>query len=235
MLKFNRSTLVTITAPTCSGKNYLLEGIERTFGWNRIVSTTTRGIRKGEVEGKDYYFITDEESRSIEKYGRFAELIEFRGIRYGVTSDEMGVKMNQDVPPMVILEPQGLAMYKKMCFKEKWDVFTVYVSTVEEERIRRLNERTAVQLQAAAIDRYEAQPMSILNRGNGFDDLEKIVKQHTDRLLSITTEERRWSNSTEWNVIAPGDNLSLALEYIKLGVKRRNVLTSTPTPYKHNV
>lgn len=221
MLKFNRPTLVTITAPTCSGKNYLLEGIERAFGWNRIVSTTTRPQRKDEVEGKDYYFIDHHRSIELETFGELAELIEFSGARYGVTHAEMAVKMAAEVPPMVILEPQGLKAYKKLCSASGWDVFTVYVSTVEEERIRRLNLRTAMDLERVEYLTAEK--------------AERILSTHTNRLLSITTEERRWSNSTEWNVIAPGDNLSLALEYIKLGVKRRNVLTSTPTPYTHIV
>lgn len=233
MLKFDRPTLVTITAPTCSGKTFLMEELERVLGFKRIVSTTTRPNRLGEVDGKDYYFIDDDTSKKMEANGEFIELIEFRKIRYGVTAWEMNEKMNGITPPMVILEPQGLQEYKKICTKNSWDIFTVYVSTIESERIKRLIERTSVQLQAAAIDRYENREKTLTNRSHGFNDLEKIVKAHTDRLLSITTEERLWSNASSWDLIVPGDNIEKALEYITLGVQLRNRKCAEQTPYTH--
>lgn len=218
MLKFDRPTLITITAPTCSGKNYLMEAFERELGFERIVSTTTRPMRAGEVQGVDYDFISLARSIELETFGMFAELIEFRGVRYGVTHGEMDRKMSNKTPPMVILEPQGLAAYKKICFENGWDVYTVYVSTSEPERIRRLSARTAVE--------------SLLSNGDPAK-MTKIVNTHTDRLLSITGEERRWSNTTTWDAIVPGDDLNKALDYIRQGVKYRNQRRAAPTAYVH--
>jgi guanylate kinase len=218
MLKFDRPTLVTITAPTCSGKNYLMEALEAQLGFTRIVSTTTRAKRTGEVEGKDYYFIDTPRSIELETHWMFAELIEFRGVRYGVTHVEMDSKMNGSAPPMVILEPQGLAAYKKICAANNWDVYSVYVSTVESERVRRLNERTTADIRATM---------------GSETAIKKVVQTHTDRLLSITGEERQWSNTTFWDAIVPGDDLNKALEYIRHGVKNRNQQRATPVPYVH--
>lgn len=232
-LHFTKPTLVTITAPTASGKNYLRDGIENAFDWNRIVSTTTRPMRNGEVEGEDYYFISAQRSLELEGVGALAELIEFRGVRYGVTHREMDRKMDMIDPPMVILEPKGLAIYKTMCNENGWDVFSIYVHTPEPERIRRLTQRTCADIQAIAVDSYEQADKSLLNRGNTFTKFEKVVNAHTDRILSITTEERLWSNQNNWDVIAPGDNLAKALEMIEQGVKWRNRKNETPAPYDH--
>jgi guanylate kinase len=218
MLKFDRPTLLTITAPTCSGKNYLLEALEARLGFTRIVSTTTRPIRPGELNGHDYYFITDEASRRMEHDGVFAELIEFRGVRYGVTHTEMATKMTGAAVPMVILEPQGLAVYKKICVQNNWDVYTVYVSTVESERIRRLAQRTTGE--------------ALLTNGDK-TKMNKVIGTHTDRLLSITGEERQWSNTTIWDAIVPGDDIEKALEYIERGVTYRNQRVAAPTAYVH--
>lgn len=218
MLKFDRPTLITITAPTCSGKNYLMEAFERELGFERIVSTTTRAMRAGEVQGKDYDFISLERSIELETFGQFAELIEFRGVRYGVTHGEMDRKMLNKAPPMVILEPQGLAAYKKICAANNWDVYTVYVSTVESERIRRLSIRTANE--------------ALLTNGDPVK-IAKVINTHTDRLLSITGEERTWSNTNIWDAIVPGDDLTKALDYIRRGVKYRNQQRATPAPYVH--
>jgi guanylate kinase len=218
MLKFDRPTLVTITAPTCSGKNYLMEALERELGFTRIVSTTTRPMRVGETQGVDYDFISLARSIELETFGQFAELIEFRGVRYGVTHGEMDRKMLNKAPPMVILEPQGLAAYKKICTENNWDVYTVYVSTVESERIRRLSARTANE--------------ALLTNGDPVK-MKKVIDTHTDRLLSITTEERAWSNTNIWDAVVPGDDLNKALDYIRQGVAYRNRRVATPTPYVH--
>jgi len=214
-MKFNKPTLLTITAPTCSGKNYLLETLEREFRFTRIVSTTTRQIRTGEVDGKDYQFISDAQSRLMEAEGLFAELITFRGIRYGVTHQEMHGKLNGSSIPMVILEPQGLAEYKKICTANNWGIYLVYVATTESVRIDRLNLRTIDEVLGAATD------------------VDRIIRTHTDRLLSITGEERQWSNTTFWDAIIPGDDIRTALEYIKLGVQNRNRQDAGPAPYDH--
>ena len=236
MLKFSRPTLVTITAPTCSGKNYLRDHLEKDFGWTRIVSTTTRAARKGEVDGEDYRFISIEESKDLEARGLFAELISFRGVRYGVTKAEMAMKIRAQVAPMVILEPKGLEIYKTMCRENNWDVFSIYIHTPEDVRLKRLTERTCVEIQAAAVENYtNGGADSLRTRGDTFFAIEKIIKTHTDRIQSIVGEERLWSNQNNWNAIVPGDNLVKALEMVQQGVKWKNRQNETPTPYTHVV
>jgi hypothetical protein len=119
---------------------------------------------------------------------------------------------------MVILEPQGLAAYKKICAANNWDVYSVYVSTVESERIRRLAARTTTE--------------ALLTQGDTAK-MKKVIDTHTDRLLSITGEERQWSNTNIWDAIIPGDDLEKALEYIQRGVNYRNRQRATPVPYVH--
>lgn len=218
MLKFHRPTLVTLTAPTCSGKNYLRDAIENKFNWTRIVSTTTRLQRIGEIEGQDYHFISVERSMELEDVGAFAELITFRGTRYGVTRREMDSKMDAALPPMVILEPQGLEMYKKMCAEYGWDIFTIYVDVRESIRVQRLNQRTIDDVLAA----FEEQ-----------QKIKKIIETHTDRLLSITSDERQWSNQSSWDAILPGDSVTKALDGLRMAVDWRNRKTQTPITYDH--
>lgn len=233
MLKFNRPTLVIITAPTCSGKNFLLSHLENTFGWKRIVSTTTRLRRKGEVQGVDYYFIDDCLSRAMENEGKFAELVTFRNIRYGVTHEEMSSKVLGDATSVIVLEPQGLKIYKELCVKNNWDVFTIYISTTEDVRIQRLIARTTEDLLQEAVSAYVSDREVLLSRSEVRRNFERVIQVHTDRLLSITTEERSWSSASEWNAIVPGDDIKKALEWISLGVKRRNSLVAEPIPYEH--
>ncbi len=206
MLAFNKPTLITITAPTCSGKNFLLTVLQEDFGFPKIVSTTTRARRSGEVEGQDYNFITEAESHALEASGQFAELVTFRGTRYGVTNKEMIRKMTGTLPPVVILEPEGLAAYQKICKDEGWDIFKVYIYTTETQQLERLIKRTISDYSDAATDIAR----------------EKVLAAHVDRVQSITGEERRWSNHTIWDVNVPGDDLPKALSLIKDGIAWRN-------------
>lgn len=229
-MNFVRPTLLTITAPTCSGKNFLMEALEQELGFTRIVSTTTRQIRAGEIDGKDYHFISDQESARLDSSGKFAELIEFRGTRYGVTHDEMNAKMYGNTVPMVILEPQGLSVYKKICAQNNWGVYSVYVSTVESTRIARLNNRTLDEICTAHDDLSDNESGADLRA-----KWNQSIKVHTDRLLSITGDERRWSNTNIWDAVVPGDDVRTAVEYIKLGVQNRNRRDSGPALYEAKV
>lgn len=70
--------LLILCGKSGSGKDTLAEEILRRYPdeWERLVSTTTRPMRDGEVNGREYHFIDKEEFRSLYKEGK---MIEFRG------------------------------------------------------------------------------------------------------------------------------------------------------------
>jgi guanylate kinase len=228
MTSFIRPTLITITAPTCSGKSYLLDKLAYNGTVSRIVSTTTRPMRDGEKSGIDYDFISMELSLDLERDDRFFELITFNDTRYGVTHEQMASAMADERPPAVVLEPQGLEIYTQKCRENGWDIFKVYVHTIESERIARLHKRTVSQLWKT-IDRAAAPSLSRM--ADTFRELSAeqlkasigpIIQEHDRRLLSITGDERRWQNTTSWDAIVPGDDVEKAIAMIEQGIKWRN-------------
>lgn len=217
-MNFTRPTLITITAPTCSGKTYLLEHLEK-LGFNRIVGFTTRDPRPAEKHGVDYYFITREEAIQWDKDGLLAESAEFRGHYYGVTNDEMENKINRtNAAPVVILEPTGVESYETYCALNGFDMFKVFVTTSEKTKIQRLNLRTAEDMRAATMQ----STFEYLDKIGQKSVFVKIIATHTDRLLSITSDERSWLTKNTWDAIVPGDDINKALEMIELGIKWRN-------------
>ena len=50
---------IVIIGGLASGKTTLAKYLEEVYGYKRIVTYTTRPIRKGEVEGKDYHFVDE--------------------------------------------------------------------------------------------------------------------------------------------------------------------------------
>jgi guanylate kinase len=214
---FNLPTLVTITAPSCAGKNHLLEAMVRS-GFGRIVSTTDRAPREGEIEGLHYFFISTEKSKQMEADGEFAELITYNGTRYGVTKAEMTLKLAADMPPpIVILEPQGLTEYRKFCDANRYMMFSVYVETQESVRLQRLVDRTTNELiQAVYSLANNTNSLAIATR------MRKIVATNNSRLKEILSSERLWSHANRWDAIVDGTDVTKALMQIGQGVKNRN-------------
>ena len=214
MYQFDLPTLVTITAPTCAGKNHLLEAMVEA-GFGRIVSTTDRAPRDGEIEGVHYFFISTEESKAMEARGEFAELITYNGTRYGVPHIEMERKLAAGMPPpIVILEPQGLEIYRKYCGSKNWAMFSIYVETQESIRLERLTTRTATDVLRAS---YKGGSGSEL-----FTEFQKLIGTNNRRLKSVIEEERRWGQAARWDCIADGTDVQKALEAVARGIKNRN-------------
>jgi guanylate kinase len=217
-MTFNRPTLVTLTAPTCSGKTTLLNLLTNPEApvFTRIVSTTTRGPRAAERDGVDYHYISMKESVLMEERGEFAELVNFRGTRYGVTKREMQNKMNNRMAPMVILEPTGLAMYEQLCRENNWDIFRVYIYTTESKLLQRLSHRTA----GDVMNILEMLTDPIKPATKVF--IEKILDTHNDRVLSITGDERGWAHQVDWDLKIPGDEMEKSIADLEMGIHLRN-------------
>ena len=72
------------------GKGTLIKGLlERMDGLTLAVSATTRPPRPGEVDGRDYHFLSPEEFDQRVRQGDFVEHAEYAGNRYGTLRSEL--------------------------------------------------------------------------------------------------------------------------------------------------
>lgn len=210
MIVFGQPTLITLTSPSCGGKSWLMEHLIAEWNFQRIISTTDRAPRVGEVDKVHYFFMTTEESKELEKQKKFAELVTYNGVRYGVTHDEMVRKVAKpnSAPPIVILEPSGLKEYEKYCKKNKWRMFKIFVDTPEEIRILRLADRTTKDIIAKPNASYE--------------EVKQCIMSNNNRLQAIIEKERSWYKKSNWDLIVPGTSLSDAKHLILDAAKRFN-------------
>lgn len=204
-MKFKTPTLLTITAPTCAGKSVLLNHLIAVHDCVRIVSTTTRARRAGEVDGVDYYFITEEESRRLEETNSFVELVKFGSARYGVTHNELTQVLQTGRTPCVIIDPQGITKYKEYCNSISISLFSVFVMMPEQSRIDRLIARTVKDLHS-------------VEKGDRNTTLQ-IVKAHSNRLASVLGDERHWQSRWSWDVLVKGDDVKRAGSDIEAAIK----------------
>jgi guanylate kinase len=72
------------------GKGTLIKGLlERLPGLALSVSATTRPPRPGEVNGRDYHFLSEEEFEERVRRGEFVEHATYAGNRYGTLRSEL--------------------------------------------------------------------------------------------------------------------------------------------------
>jgi guanylate kinase len=82
--------VLVITGPSGVGKGTLIRGLlQRMPGLELSVSATTRPPRPGEVDGRDYYFLSEDEFQRRVDRGEFVEHATYAGHRYGTLRSEL--------------------------------------------------------------------------------------------------------------------------------------------------
>jgi len=89
MNKKKRDPIIFIfSAPSGTGKGTIVSSVlEEVGGLSRIVTSTSRLKREGEVEGQSYYFIPEKEFRKLIREGAFVEWNQIYGDFYGTKRD----------------------------------------------------------------------------------------------------------------------------------------------------
>lgn len=104
-----RGLLIIMSGPSGVGKGTIREELMKKNDLNLhySVSMTTRGMRPGEVNGREYYFVSREEfDKNIEK-DNLLEWAEFVGNRYGTPRDKVEQMRNEGKNVMLEIEVNG--------------------------------------------------------------------------------------------------------------------------------
>lgn len=103
-----RGLLMIMSAPSGAGKTSISREILRMFPDVRFsVSCTTRPPRHGEVNGKDYHFISEEAFREQIARGEFVEWAENFGQLYGTSKKTMDAYLETGQDLILDIEPRG--------------------------------------------------------------------------------------------------------------------------------
>lgn len=82
--------VIVVSGPSGAGKGTLIRGVMKYFpSLDVAISATTRASRPGEVNGREYWFLTNEEFDAHLERGDFLEHVDFAGNRYGTLLSEI--------------------------------------------------------------------------------------------------------------------------------------------------
>lgn len=177
-----KPTIITITGPSCAGKSTLERHlVERGIAVNAI-STTTRPMRAGDVQGESYYFVSREGFKQGLALGNFVEHVEFGGNYYGLSVPEIMRVADQRKPIVVVCEPIGQKQIAKYCKANGWKLVSVFVSNSDAVIAERFLGRFANELASAGIAVGAATP---------------VVERYAGRMEQMMTTERAWIAESE--------------------------------------
>ncbi|MCC8169791.1 MAG: guanylate kinase [Oscillospiraceae bacterium] len=134
----SRGILFVMSGPSGTGKGTICEELLKTEDIFLSVSSTTREIRKGEVDGHTYNYTTRENFERLIAAGEMLEYAEYNGNYYGTPRRTVEEMLSEGKNVLLEIEPQGALKIKSM-FPEAVLVFVLPPSMAELKK--RLIER----------------------------------------------------------------------------------------------
>lgn len=117
--------LFIVAAPSGAGKTSLVgESLERDRQVRLSISYTSRAPRPGEVDGRDYHFVSKEKFIALLEAGEFLESAEVYGNYYGTSERWIREAMAAGDDILLEIDWQGAAQVRRL-FAEAIGVFVV--------------------------------------------------------------------------------------------------------------
>lgn len=132
--------IICIVGVSGSGKTTASMMLQQQFGWNAIVSYTTRPMRKGEKNGRDHWFVKQDQ---IPPKNRMCAYTQFGGYEYWTEWSQFLTLF----PSVYVIDEKGLVdLQSKQSSSFPFDLVTIKIKRdnlegIDEKRKERDNER----------------------------------------------------------------------------------------------
>ena len=132
-----RGLLIIMSGPSGVGKGTIREELMKKDDLNLhySVSMTTRGMRPGEANGREYYFVSREEFDQNIKNDNLLEWAEFVGNRYGTPRDKVEQMRNEGKNVMLEIEVNGTAQVLNKVHDE--GVISIFIAPPSLEELEK--------------------------------------------------------------------------------------------------
>lgn len=131
--------LIVLCGPAGVGKGTVLGRVREQHPQIWLsVSATTRKPRPGEVDGVNYFFMTEQEFLAKEDAGEFLETADVFGLaHYGTPVKPVVEHLEQNIPVILEIDIQGARSVKQRAGELGLDVVTVFIAPPSFEELER--------------------------------------------------------------------------------------------------
>ncbi len=183
-----RGTLVVVSAPSGAGKTTLcteVRSVAPDLAYS--VSVTTRAPRPGEVDGKDFHFVTVAAFKAMVERNEFAEWAVVHDNFYGTRAEPLEQALAAGLDILLDIDTQG-ARQLRTRYPEAISVFIVAPSLALLEQ--RLRERKSDAPKEIARRMARAREEIAAWREYDYLIINRDLKEAVDQLASIIQAER---------------------------------------------
>ncbi|OGW56560.1 MAG: guanylate kinase [Nitrospirae bacterium RBG_16_43_8] len=114
MKRKNRGRLFIVSAPSGAGKTTLCKKLSSIIqNLKHSVSYTTRPMRCGEIENRDYTFIKEYAFRRMASKDEFVEWAEVHGNLYGTSRKRLNAMLDKGIDVILDIDTQGARQIRK--------------------------------------------------------------------------------------------------------------------------
>ena len=124
--------MIVLVGESASGKSSIEKYLVNNYGYNKIVSYTTRPPRDREVDGADYHFISVEQFHKLKEEKFFAETAIYNDWHYGTA------KKDYTNNKIAVLTPHGLRQISKI---DGINVTSFYINVPRRDRLIKILQR----------------------------------------------------------------------------------------------
>ena len=140
--------IIVLSAKSASGKDTIMKQLVAEEGFLPCVSHTTRPMREGEVEGREYYFVEQQDFIARKRNREFVETRTYNTVQgqwfYGMSKDELNSKLEQG-HIIMILDIVGLLALQDSIYKDR--IISFYIDVDLKTRIQRSLDRETLTIQ----------------------------------------------------------------------------------------
>ena len=126
--------MIVLSSPSGAGKTTLTKLLSTNSNYLVSISHTTRKPRINEIDGKDYYFISENEFKSLVDDGLMIEFEKYGGFYYGTSKKEVLKESN-----IILLDLEVNGATKLL--SQNNDYIGIFIDIDDKELVNRLKNR----------------------------------------------------------------------------------------------
>ncbi len=136
-MKTKKGLLFVVSAPSGAGKTSLCQAVTAAVdNLTHSISYTTRKPRPGEIDGRDYFFVSHERFQEMLNAGDFAEWAEVHSNLYGTSRRVLDDMVSKGIDIILDIDTQGAKQIKTKCDAAVFIFILPPSLDILEERLR---------------------------------------------------------------------------------------------------